>query len=310
MPPIEAAAAAEDADRPKDPGPDSARAAERRRAPPSPRGGRARRGARRRRRRRARPVAANARMDEVRARGEVHARFALGGGHRGERARHLAVRHEGVDDGGVALRVGGRAERAAHLGVHGVHGLDAAGVLVACEPARGRRLRARRRCVRHRVRVHVRVARARGDGAHARDERARPVGPAAALARLERDVVGHLRGRHRVARVRLHLTKHGQRRERVVAVGVRLGDGVPRRFRVGEAVERHAPIHDAPVPREQLCFEIARATSPQLAHASSTVSSMRDCATRGACHVTPISSRHFSPRRGTSFLRHFNEPAT
>ena len=140
-------------------------------------------------------------------------------------------------------------------------------MLVACEPARGRRLRARRRCVRHRVRVHVRVARARGDGAHARDERARPVGPAAALARLERDVVGHLRGRHRVARVRLHLTKHGQRRERVVAVGVRLGDGVPRRFRVGDAVERHAPIHDAPVPREQLCFEKSRARDVAAARA-------------------------------------------
>ena len=32
---------------------------------------------------------------------------------------------------------------------------------------------------------------------------------------------------------------------------------------------------------------------------------MRDCATRGGCHTVPISSRHFSPRRGTSFLRHF-----
>ena len=54
----------------------------------------------------------------------------------------------------------------------------------------------------------------------------------------------------------------------------------------------------------------ARATSPHDAHASKIVSSIRDCATRGACHVTPISSRHFSPLNGTSFFAHFKLPAT
>ena len=38
--------------------------------------------------------------------------------------------------------------------------------------------------------------------------------------------------------------------------------------------------------------------------------SMRDWATRGGCHTVPISSFHFSPRNGTSFLRHLPAAAT
>ena len=115
------------------------------------------------------------------------------------------MRHERVHQRPVALRIRGRSEWPAHLGVHRLDALYAALVLRAGVPARRRSLRARRRRVRHRVRVHAPVAGSRRDFTHARDERPGPIRPSPALARLYRDVVRHLRRLRRVVRAVFHL---------------------------------------------------------------------------------------------------------